>query len=157
MGGSVCDPVRSTTTKPNTDHEPLPYCRSELAQLMEGTTAGALIPEIVRRGFQDLLEAGVTAAVGAQIHQRCPDERATHRNGYRERLLTTQVGDLTLAIPRLRKGSFFPNWLKPRRRLDKALYAVVMEAYTGGIATRKIDALVEALGGAGQAASPRQG
>ncbi len=50
---------------------------SELVQLMEGTTAGALIPEIVRRGFQDLLEAGVTAAVGAQLHQRCPDERAT--------------------------------------------------------------------------------
>jgi putative transposase len=121
---------------------------SELAQLMEGTTAGALIPEIVRRGFQDLLEAGVTAAVGAQLHQRCPDERATHRNGYRERVLTTQVGDLTLAIPKLRQGSFFPNWLEPRRRVDKALYAVVMEAYTGGISTRKVDALVEALGGA---------
>ena len=115
---------------------------------MEGTTAGALIPEIVRRGFQDLLEAGVTAAVGAQLHQRCPDERATHRNGYRERVLTTQVGDLTLAIPKLRQGSFFPNWLEPRRRVDKALDAVVMESYTGGISTRKVDALVEALGGA---------
>jgi putative transposase len=119
---------------------------SELAQLMEGTTAGALIPEIVRRGFQDLLDAGVSADVGAQLHQRCPDERATHRNGYRERVLTTQVGDLTLAIPKLRQGSFFPNWLEPRRRVDKALYAVVMEAYTGGISTRKVDALVEALG-----------
>ena len=61
---------------------------------------------------------------------------------------TTQVGDLTLAIPKLRQGSFFPNWLEPRRRVDKALYAVVMEAYTGGISTRKVDALVEALGGA---------
>ena len=121
---------------------------SELAQLMEGTTAGALIPEIVRRGFQDLLEAEVSAAVGAQLHQRCPDERATHRNGYRERVLTTQVGDLTLAIPKLRRGSFFPNWLEPRRRGDKTLYAVVMEAYIGGISTRKVDALVEALGGA---------
>ena len=121
---------------------------SELAQLMEGTTAGALIPEIVRRGFQDLLEAEVSAVIGAQRHERCPDERATHRNGYRERLLTTQVGDLTLAIPKLRQGSFFPNWLEPRRRVDKALYAVVMEAYTGGISTRKVDALVEALGGA---------
>ena len=121
---------------------------SELAQLMEGTTAGALIPEIVRRGFQDLLEAEVSALTGAQLHERCPDQRSTHRNGYRERLLTTQVGDLTLAIPKLRKGSFFPNWLEPRRRVDKALYAVVMEAYTGGISTRKVDALVEALGGA---------
>jgi putative transposase len=114
---------------------------------MEGTTAGALIPEIVRRGFQDLLEAEVSALTGAQLHERCPDQRSTHRNGYRRRLLTTQVGDLTLAIPKLRHGSFFPDWLEPRRRVDKALYAVVMEAYTGGISTRKVDALVEALGG----------
>jgi len=121
---------------------------SELAQLMEGTTAGALIPEIVRRGFQDLLEAEVSAAIGATRHERCPDERSTHRNGYRQRLLTTQVGDLSLAIPKLRQGSFFPDWLEPRRRVDKALYAVVMEAYTGGISTRKVDSLVEALGGA---------
>jgi len=121
---------------------------SELAQLMEGTTAGALIPEIVRRGFQDLLEAEVSAAIGATRHERCPDERTTHRNGYRQRLLTTQVGDLGLAIPKLRQGSFFPDWLEPRRRVDKALYAVVMEAYTGGISTRKVDSLVEALGGA---------
>ena len=121
---------------------------SELAQLMEGTTAGALIPEIVRRGFQDLLEAEVSAAIGASRHERCPDERSTHRNGYRQRLLTTQVGDNSLAIPKLRQGSFFPDWLEPRRRVDKTLYAVVMEAYTGGISTRKVDALVEALDGA---------
>jgi putative transposase len=120
---------------------------SELNQLMEGTTAGALIPEIVRRGLQELLEAGVSSLTGAQLHERCPDQRSTHRNGYRRRLLTTQVGDLTLAIPKVRHGSFFPNWLEPRRRVDKALYAVVMEAYTGGISTRKVDALVEALGG----------
>ena len=109
---------------------------SELSQLMEGTNAGALIPEIVRRGFQELLEAEVSAAIGAQLHERRPDERATHRNSYRERLLTTQVGDLSLAIPKLRQGSFFPSWLEPRRRVDKALYAVAMEAYTGGISTR---------------------
>jgi len=119
---------------------------SELSQLMEGTSAGALIPEIVRRGFQELLEAEVSAAIGATRHERCPDERSTHRNGYRRRLLTTQVGDLSLAIPKLRQGSFFPDWLEPRRRVDKALYAVVTEAYIGGISTRKVDALVEALG-----------
>jgi transposase-like protein len=61
--------------------------------------------------------------------------------------LGSTSGDLTLAIPKLRQGSFFPDWLEPRRRVDKALYAVVMEAYTGGISTRKVDALVEALGG----------
>lgn len=95
------------------------------------THSGALIPEIVRRGFQDLLEAEVSALTGAQLHERCPDQRSTHRNGYRQRLLTTQVGDLSLAIPKLRQGSFFPDWLEPRRRVDKALYAVVMEALGG--------------------------
>jgi len=84
---------------------------------------GALIPEIVRRGLQELLEAEVSALTGAQLHERCPDQRSTHRNGYRRRLLTTQVGDLTLAIPKLRQGSFFPDWLEPRHRVDKALYA----------------------------------
>jgi transposase-like protein len=56
------------------------------------------------------------------------------------------VGDLTLAIPKLRQGSFFPDWLEPRRRVDKALYDVVMEAYTGGISTRKVDAVRRRLG-----------
>ena len=92
------------------------------------THSCALIPEIVRRGFRDLPEAEVSALTGAQLHERCPDERSTHRNGYRQRLLTTQVGDISLAIPKLRQGSFFPDWLEPRRRVDKALYAVVMEA-----------------------------
>ena len=96
------------------------------------THSCALIPEIVRRGFRDLPEAEVSALTGAQLHERCPDQRSTHRNGYRHRLLTTQVGDLTLAIRKLRQGSFFPDWLEPRRLVDKALYAVVMEAYTGG-------------------------
>ena len=58
------------------------------------------------------------------------------------------MGDLTLAIPRLRQGSFFPSWLEPRRWVGKALYAVVVEAYTGGISTRKVEALLESLGGA---------
>jgi putative transposase len=102
---------------------------------MEGTTAGAVNAEIVRRGFQDLLEAEVSAAIGAAQHERCPDERSTHRNGYIRRLLTTQVGDLSLAIPKLREGSFFPDWLEPRQRVDKALYAVVIESFTGGIST----------------------
>ena len=78
---------------------------TELNQLMEGTTAGALIPEIVRRGFQDLLEAEVSALTGAQLHERRPDQRSTHRSGYRRRLLATQVGVLTLAIPLERRSS----------------------------------------------------
>ena len=78
---------------------------------------------------------------------RCFDQRSTYPNGYRRRLDNTQVGDINLAIPKLRQGSYFPDWLEPRRRVDKALFAVVMEAYIGGNSTRKVDALVEVLGG----------
>jgi len=117
----------------------------ELSQRMEGTTAGELIPELVRQGLQDLIEAEVAAVLGANRHERS-DNRLGHRNGSRPKLLTTQVGDLTLAIPKLRSGSFFPSILEPRRRIDQALYAVVMEAYVGGLSTRKVDALVEAMG-----------
>jgi len=68
------------------------------------------------------------------------------RNGYRARLLTTQVGDIDLQIPKLRSGSFLPSILEPRRRVDQALYAVVMEAYIAGVSTPQVDALVAALG-----------
>ena len=70
----------------------------------------------------------------------------TDRNGTRPRLLTTQAGDVQLRIPKLRKGSFFPVILEPRRRIDQALYAVVMEAYVHGVSTRAVDDLVVALG-----------
>ncbi len=83
--------------------------------------------------------------VGANRHERT-EERLTYRNGYRPRTLTTQVGDLELQIPKLRSGSFLPMILEPRRRVDQALYAVIMEAYIAGVSTRKVDALVAALG-----------
>jgi transposase-like protein len=78
---------------------------SKLGQLMEGTTAGALIPEIVLSGLQELLEAEVSALTGAQLHERCPDQRSTHRKSHRRWVLTTRVGDLTLAIPLDRRSS----------------------------------------------------
>ena len=70
----------------------------------------------------------------------------TARNGHRPRLLTTQAGDVELKIPKLRKGSFFPSIIEPRRRTDRALWAVVMEAYVAGVSTRSVDDLVAALG-----------
>src|SRR5438067_727631 len=73
-------------------------------------------------------------------------ERTTHRNGSRSRLLSTKVGDVELAIPKLRHGSFFPALLEPRRRIDRALWAVIMEAFVHGVSTRKVDDLVAALG-----------
>jgi len=92
-----------------------------------------------------LLDGSSAAVLGADRHERS-EERLGYRNGYRSRSLTTQVGDIDLLIPKLRAGSFFPSILEPRRRVDQALYAVIMEAYISGVSTRKVDALVSALG-----------
>jgi transposase-like protein len=118
---------------------------SALASLLDGSTAGELIPELARHGLQQLIELEVAAVLGADRHERS-EERLGYRNGYRSRSLTTQVGDIDLLIPKLRAGSFLPSILEPRRRVDQALYAVIMEAYIGGVSTRKVDALVGALG-----------
>jgi putative transposase len=118
---------------------------SALAPLLDGSTAGELIPELVRHGLQQLIELELAAVLGADRHERS-EERLGYRNGYRPRQLTTQVGDIDLRIPKLRSGSFLPSILEPRRRVDQALYAVVMEAYVAGVSTRKVDALVAALG-----------
>jgi len=118
---------------------------TELASLLDGTTAGELIPELVRRGLQQLIELEASAVIGAERHERS-EERLGYRNGYRPRSLATQVGDIDLLIPKLRAGGFLPSILEPRRRVDQALYGVVMEAYIGGVSTRKVDALVAALG-----------
>ena len=118
---------------------------SSLASLLDGSSAGELIPELARHGLQQLIELEVAAVLGADRHERSED-RLGYRNGYRPRSLTTQVGDIDLLIPKLRAGSFLPSILEPRRRVDQALYAVIMEAYIGGVSTRKVDALVGALG-----------
>ena len=118
---------------------------SALASLLDGSKAGELIPELARHGLQQLIELEVAAVLGADRHERS-EERLGYRNGYRSRSLTTQVGDIDLLIPKLRAGSFLPSILEPRRRVDQALYAVIMEAYIGGVSTRKVDALVGALG-----------
>jgi transposase-like protein len=95
--------------------------------------------------YQELIDAEVTAVIGAGPWQRTT-ERTTQRNGSRDRVLTTTAGDLELRIPKLRTGSFFPSLLERRRRVDQALFAVVMEAYLHGVSTRKVDDLVKALG-----------
>jgi len=125
---------------------PKNHCAApELASLLDGSSAGELIPELSRYGLQQLIELELAAFLGADWHE-CTEERLGHRNGYRSRTLTTQVGDLVLQIPKLRSGSFLPSILEPRRRVEQALYAVIMEAYIGGVSTRKVDALVGALG-----------
>ncbi len=105
--------------------------------------------DFLREGIQlltqMLMEAEVEQQVGAGKHERTP-ERSNYRNGYRERTWQTRVGEIELAIPKLRKGSYFPSLLEPRRPTEKALLAVVQEAYLKGVSTRKVDALVKALG-----------
>jgi putative transposase len=96
---------------------------ADLASLLDGSSAGELIPELARHGLQQLIELEVAAVLGADRHERT-DERLGYRNGYRPRTLTTQVGDLALQIPKLRAVSLIPSSLGPRRRIDQALYAV---------------------------------
>ena len=94
---------------------------------------------------QMVMELEVEQQIGAGKHERTP-ERSNHRNGHRERTWETRVGEIELAIPKLRKGSYFPSLLEPRRPAEKALLAVVQEAYLKGVSTRKVDALMKALG-----------
>ncbi|GIW56485.1 MAG: IS256 family transposase [Nitrospiraceae bacterium] len=95
---------------------------------------------------QQLMEAEVSELVGAARGERAPEERLTHRNGYRPRPWHTRAGELELAIPKIRRGSYFPSFLEPRRRSEQALVAVIQEAYVAGVSTRKMDQVVESLG-----------
>ena len=122
--------------------------QSALSELLDAFRAGdgvELIRDAVRFVFQELIELEATERVGAARYERT-ESRVTERNGSRPRVVSTQAGDVRLRIPKLRKGSFFPAILEPRRRIDQALYAVVMEAYVHGMSTRSVDDLVEAMG-----------
>jgi putative transposase len=120
---------------------------SELAERLAGTDASlsTSLADILTVALQELIEAELTARIGAEPGERTA-ARTTQRNGHRTKLLSTQAGDVELGIPKLRKGSFFPELLEPRRRIDKALWAVIMTAYITGTSTRKVDELVKALG-----------
>jgi putative transposase len=95
---------------------------------------------------QQLMESEVSELVGAARGERVPEERLTHRNGYRARTWSTRAGEIELAIPKIRRGSYFPSFLEPRRRSEQALVSVVQEAYVAGVSTRKVDQVVESLG-----------
>jgi putative transposase len=122
--------------------------QSVVSELLEAFRAGEgvdLVRESVRLVMQELIETEAAERIGAGRYER-NESRVTDRNGSRPRLVATQAGDVELRIPKLRKGSFFPAILEPRRRIDQALYAVVMEAYVNGVSTRSVDDLVAALG-----------
>ena len=122
--------------------------QSVLSDLLDAFRAGEgvdLVRDAVRLVMQELIETEATEQIGAARYERV-ETRVTERNGSRPRLVATQAGDIDLRIPKLRKGSFFPSILEPRRRIDQALYAVVIEAYVNGVSTRSVDDLVAALG-----------
>jgi putative transposase len=101
--------------------------------------------ESLRWVVQQLMEAEVSELIGAERGERS-EERLTHRNGYRPRRWDTRAGELELAIPKIRRGSYFPSFLEPRRRSEQALVSVIQQAYVCGVSTRKVDQLVESLG-----------
>ena len=120
-----------------------------LLEALRKASAGGDV-DILREGVRILAQAIMAAEVseltGVAKGERDPERRLTHRNGYRERRWDTRVGTIDLAIPRVREGSYLPSLLEPRRRTERALLAVVQEAYVAGVSTRRVDDLVRALG-----------
>jgi transposase-like protein len=120
---------------------------AQVVDKLMGSEHADVIRESVRFMVAELMDAEVAALVGAEYGERAPERRTTQRNGYRERGWETRVGELELAIPKLRSGpAYFPSFLEPRRRAEQALVAVVQEAYVNGVSTRKVDRVVEQLG-----------
>jgi putative transposase len=126
------------------------------AEQLVGKLLSAEHTDLLKEGVAwlcaELMEAEVAAQIGAAHGERSP-ERITNRNGYRPRGFDTRVGEIELAIPKLRAGSYFPSFLEPRTRGEQALVAVVQEAYVNGVSTRKVDRLVQQLGLAGMSKS----
>jgi len=121
---------------------------SALSELFDALRVGDgtdLVRELAQWALQALIDVEAADKIGAGRYERS-GERVTHRNGTRSKTLSTKAGDLTVGIPKLRKGSFFPELLEPRRRIDQALYAVIMEAYVNGVSTRSVDDLVAEMG-----------
>ena len=119
--------------------------RLPLAELLAKAGDGDFLRSIAEAVLQMLMEADVEGMIGAGRHERT-GERLNYRNGFRDRTLDTRLGSLQLRIPKLRQGSYFPPFLEPRKTSEKALVAVIQEAWIGGVSTRRVDDLVQAMG-----------
>ena len=126
--------------------------RMALLELLEKDADNDLVRDMLAFAAERMMEAEVEVAAGAAKGAREP-LREAHRNGYRAREWDTRAGRIELAIPRLRKGTYFPSFLEPRRTAEKALVAVIQEAYVHGVSTRAVDDLVKAMGAGGMSKS----
>jgi putative transposase len=133
---------------PEPTEDPMTEDRMALVELLQKSGDGDFLRAVAEAVLQILMEADVEGLIGAGRHERSA-ERLNYRNGYRDRTLDTRLGSLQLRIPKLRQGSYFPPFLEPRKTSEKALVAVIQEAWVSGVSTRRVDDLVHAMGLAG--------
>src|SRR3954452_15380898 len=119
--------------------------RLPLSELLEKAGDGDFLRSVAEAVLQLLMESDVDGLIGAGRYERS-GERTTWRNGHRDRVLDTRLGSLQLRIPKLRQGSYFPPFLEARKAAERALIAVIQEAWIGGVSTRRVDELVQAMG-----------
>src|SRR3712207_644950 len=122
--------------------DPMTEERLPLAELLAKSGDAGFLRAVAEAVLQMLMEADVEGLIGAGRHERTA-ERLNYRNGFRDRTLDTRLGALQLRIPKLRQGSYFPPFLEPRKASEKALVAVIQEAWIGGVSTRRGDDFVE--------------
>src|SRR3712207_1324094 len=125
--------------------DPMTEERLPLAELLAKSGDADFLRAVAEAVLQMLMEADVEGLIGAGRHERTV-ERLNYRNGFRDRTLDTRLGALQLRIPKLRQGSYFPPFLEPRKTGEKALVAVIQEAWISGVSTRRVDDLVQAMG-----------
>src|SRR5436853_2871894 len=130
---------------PAITEDPMAEDRMALVELLQKSGDGDFLRAVAEAVLQILMEADVEGLIGAGRHERTGD-RLNYRNGYRDRTLDTRLGPLSLRIPKLRQGSYFPPFLEPRKTAEKALERVIREAWIGGVSTRRVDELVQAMG-----------
>ncbi|MFW5753009.1 MAG: transposase, partial [Planctomycetota bacterium] len=119
--------------------------RLALMEALQKADDGNFLRSLAEAVLQILMEADVEGQIGAGRYERS-GERSTWRNGFRDRTLDTRLGPLHLRIPKLRTGSYFPPFLEARKTAEKALVAVIQEAWIAGVSTRKVDDFVQAMG-----------